>query len=337
MRWQNESASVARKIDWESKIGRRLKLRDLHVFVTVAQRGSMAKAAEQLGVSSAAVSEVISDLEHTLGLRLLDRHPHGIEPNVYGRALLKRCTTVFDELKQGISDLELLADAAAGEIRIGCSESIAVAILQPIIQQFSELYPRIVLNVCHESAPLLGLQQLRERSLDLCVSRLRKLPADDQSDLSVEVLFNDDTVIAAGQQSRWASRRTLDITEMAGESWILTPPDSLTYQVVVDAFRARDIDPPKARLMTYSVHLRTTLAASGDFVTVLPGSVLRFNASQFGLKALPIALPVTPWPVAVVTLKNRTLNPVAQRFVDHVRTLTRTMSTQSPSSEKKSA
>jgi DNA-binding transcriptional LysR family regulator len=104
---------------------------------------------------------------------------------------------------------------------------------------------------------------------------------------------------------------------MAGESWILTPPDSLTYQVVVDAFRARDIDPPKARLMTYSVHLRTTLAASGDFVTVLPGSVLRFNASQFGLKALPIALPVTPWPVAVVTLKNRTLNPVAQRFVEH--------------------
>jgi DNA-binding transcriptional LysR family regulator len=334
---QREYWSVARKIDWESKIGRRLKLRDLHVFVTVAQRGSMAKAAEQLGVSSAAVSEVISDLEHTLGLRLLDRHPHGIEPNVYGRTLLKRCTTVFDELKQGISDLELLADRAAGEIRIGCSESIAVAILQPIIQQFSELYPRIVLNVCHESAPMLGLQQLRERSLDLCVSRLRKLATDDQSDLSIEGLFDDDTVIAAGQQSRWAARRTIDIAELADESWILTPPDSRTYQVVVEAFRLRGVDPPQARLMTYSVHLRTTLAASGDFLTVMPGSVLRFNPGQFGLKALPISLPITPWPVAVVTLKNRTLNPVAQRFVDHVRTLTRTMSSQSDSSEKRSA
>ena len=86
---------MARKIDWESQIGRRLKLRDLHVFSTVVQRGSMAKAAQQLGVSTPAVSEVIAGLEHALGVRLLDRIYQGIEPTVYGCVLLKRSVVVL--------------------------------------------------------------------------------------------------------------------------------------------------------------------------------------------------------------------------------------------------
>jgi DNA-binding transcriptional LysR family regulator len=333
---EKECLSMVRKIDWESQIGRRLKLRDLHVFVTVAQRGSMAKAAEHLGVSPSAVSEVISDLEHTLGLRLLDRNPQGIEPNVYGRTLLKRCTIVFDELKQGINDLEVLADPAVGEIRIGCSESIAAAILQPIIQRFSKLYPRIVLNVCHEVSPILELPQLRDRCVDLCLVRLRKLQTDENADLNVEVLFDDEAVVAAGLQSRWAKRHTIDLAELVREPWILTPPDSLIYLLVAEAFRERGLDTPKASLMTYSVHLRTNLAASGDFITVLPSSVLRFNPNQFALKALPIAMPGRPWPVAIVTLKNRTLNPVARHFIDHVRAFTRSMGARSMP-EKKSA
>src|SRR5215468_1651129 len=106
---------MLRKIDWESQIGRRLKLRDLHVFSTVVQRGSMAKAAQQLGVSTPAVSEVIADLEHALGVRLLDRSAHGIEPTVYGDALLTRSVAVFDDLKQIIRDIQFLSDATTGE------------------------------------------------------------------------------------------------------------------------------------------------------------------------------------------------------------------------------
>src|SRR5215831_13057056 len=88
---------MTRKIDWEGQLGRRLKLRDLHVFSVVVERGSMAKAAAHLGVSQPAVSEVISDLEHALGVRLLDRSPHGVEPTIYGRVLLKGGTAAFDE------------------------------------------------------------------------------------------------------------------------------------------------------------------------------------------------------------------------------------------------
>src|SRR5712671_873468 len=134
---------MLKKIDWESQIGRRLKLRDLHVFFTVVERGSMSKAAQQLGVSQPAVSEVIADLEHALGVRLLDRRPQGVEPTMYGGALLKRSIAVFDELKQSVRDIEFLADPTSGELRIGCTESIG-AMFPSMMEQFCLHHPRVL-------------------------------------------------------------------------------------------------------------------------------------------------------------------------------------------------
>src|SRR5215207_4911208 len=76
--------------NWENRIGRRLKLRDLQILSIVVERGSMAKGATHLGMSQQAVSEAIASLESALGVRLLDRSPRGIEPTIYARALLKR-------------------------------------------------------------------------------------------------------------------------------------------------------------------------------------------------------------------------------------------------------
>jgi DNA-binding transcriptional LysR family regulator len=74
-------------------------------------------------------------------------------------------------------------------------------------------------------------------------------------------------------------------------------------------------------LSTFSVHLRVNLLASSRFLTVFPRSVLRVNEGLYPVKILPVALPepATPWPVVVVTLKNRTLSPVVGVFVEMLR------------------
>src|SRR4051812_30284528 len=125
---------MRKRIEWEGQIGRRLRLRDLYVFSSVVRLGSMAKAAQSLGVSQPAISEVVADLEHALGVRLLDRNAQGVIATVYGTALERRSVAAFDELKQGIKDIEFLSDPTAGEVRIGCPESISAATLQPIIE-----------------------------------------------------------------------------------------------------------------------------------------------------------------------------------------------------------
>src|SRR6266700_1167965 len=120
----------------ENRISRRLRFRDLQVFFSVVQCGSMAKAANELGVTQPAVSEVVAGLEHAFGVRLFDRSPKGVEPTVYGRALLKRGIAAFDELKQGIRDIEFLADPARGELTIGHPEFMGRVILPQIVERF---------------------------------------------------------------------------------------------------------------------------------------------------------------------------------------------------------
>src|SRR5215208_7918432 len=89
---------------WADRVGRRLKLRDLHILLAVAKAGGMGKAATDLAISQPSVSKAIAEVEHTIGLRLLDRGAQGIEPTIYGRALLRCGTAVFDELRQGVKE-----------------------------------------------------------------------------------------------------------------------------------------------------------------------------------------------------------------------------------------
>jgi DNA-binding transcriptional LysR family regulator len=324
---------VVRKIDWDAQIGRRLKMRDLHVFLTVVECGSMAKAAAQLGVSQPAVSEIVTGLEHAVGVRLLDRSQRGVESTIYGHALLERIRAAFYELKEGIRTIEHLADPTVGELRIGCPQSLASSILPPIIERFSTQYPGVVLSVKDVVSPALELPELRAGGLDIVFDRPL---AHEDDDLNVEILFDDEMVVAAGMQTSWARRNKVDLAELVEEPWILTPPGSWIHTSVGEAFGARGLALPKAFLMTFCIHLRAKLLATRPFVSAFPSSFLRLNATQLSLQVLPIDLAVRPWSVVIVTRKNRTLSPHVQRFINHARAFTGSMDVR-PKPEKKSA
>src|SRR4030095_7272381 len=90
------------------RIERRLNLHDMRILMSVVDAGSMHKAAERLATSQPAVSRAISDLEHALGVRLLERSPGGVRPTRYGEAIIKRGLAVFDELRQGVQDIAFI-------------------------------------------------------------------------------------------------------------------------------------------------------------------------------------------------------------------------------------
>ena len=125
------------------RIGRRMKLHDLHVLMAVVQAGSMNKAAALLNTGQSAISRSIAELEHTVGVRLVDRTPRGVEPTKYGDALLDGGAAAFDDLRQAIRNIEFLADPTAGEVRIGCTPLQATSFVSAVIDRLSRRYPRM--------------------------------------------------------------------------------------------------------------------------------------------------------------------------------------------------
>jgi DNA-binding transcriptional LysR family regulator len=303
-------------MEWTERIGRRLKLRDLHILLVTAKTKSMGRAARELAVSQPVVSKAISDLENAVGLRLLDRSPNGVEPTLYGDALLRWGSAVFDDLRQAVKELEFLADPTTGEVRIGSTEPMAAGFVAAVIEQLSRKHPRVVFHVIPADRVTLVKRELHQRNVDLVVAATYGLAPDD--DIEVEVLFNDRHVVIASAQSQFARRRVIKLTDLIDEPWVLPPPDSIPGTEVAEVFRANGIEPPLAKVVSFSVPLHYHLLATQRFVTMLPLSMLRVGKG-LSLRQLPIRLKTPLRPAGIVTLRNRTLSPLAKHFVDCAR------------------
>ena len=295
----------------DSRVRRRLKLRDLDTLVAIAQHGSMAKAAAHLSVSQPAISKAIVEMEHTLGVRLLDRTAQGVEPNLSGRALLKWATAVFDDVKQGVTEIEALADPTGGQLRVGANDPFIVGPLPAILEQLHGKYPRVCVHVELAATTTDRANGLRERNFDLCLGRIPK-PNDD--DINSEIMFHDRLFVVAGLNNRWTHRRKISLAELINETWMLPPPDMVIGSMVAEAFRASGLDVPWSNVITLSIPLYGALLARGRYLAFCPASMLWFSGKRLGLKVLPVELPGPPWPVAITTLKNRTISPVAGPF-----------------------
>jgi DNA-binding transcriptional LysR family regulator len=158
---------------------------------------------------------------------------------------------------------------------------------------------------------------LRDRSVDLLLGRISTPVAED--DLEAEILFDEQIVVAAGTQSPWARSRRLELVDLANELWILPPADTLVGALSAEVFRASGLALPRAPVTTLSINLCCRLLATGRFVATLPASMLHFSARDLSLKVLPIKIPIEPQPVGILILKNRTLSPVAQLFIECAR------------------
>lgn len=305
-------------MQWNERTGRRLKLRDLHVLLTVVQRRSMARAANELAMSQPAVSKAIADLERELGVRLLDRSPRGVEPTDYGQALVRRGLTIFDELRQGVQELKFLADPSVGELRIGSSEAMAAGVLPAVIREMSRRHPRIVITINQALFATTRYHALHDRSVDVLFGRLFSPPPAEER-VVAEPLFDDRVVAVVGKHHRLATSRRLTLASLAEQHWILPPKGSEAGRLAAEIFSTSGLPVPRAPVTTISIHVALRLLSSEPFVTFLPHSVLRFGGHQQSLKILPLELPKQQRPVAAIMLKDRTVSPLVQVFVDCVR------------------
>ena len=310
---------MARAPDWDGRIGRRVTLRDLHTLFAVVQHRSMAKAGAHLGKSQSAVSQAIAAIELAVGVRLLDRTSHGVEPTPYGAVLLRRGRAAFDELRLGIDEIECLADPITGEVRIGCSELVSGGLLPTIIDRLSLRFPKIKLHIVETAGMVMDCPELRERKVDARLGLLvPPLTGDLAREFDAEVLYDDQICLAVGSGSPWARRRKIGLAELVDEPWVMPSFEEPGGVAIMEAFHAHGLPLPHISVTTTSLGLRNFLSMSGRFIVALPRSIAELYADHFGLKRLPIEFP-TRLSYALVTLKNRTLSPAVERFIECAR------------------
>jgi DNA-binding transcriptional LysR family regulator len=184
-----------------------------------------------------------------------------------------------------------------------------------VLTRLSHGYPRLKFQV-HATDTATAYQLLVARRVDLAIVHVIKPPAEEVVD--VETLLQDPHVVVAGAHNPLVRRRRIKLAQLADEPWVLPLPEQPYGTVVTEVFRAHGLTVPPT-VVGSTLPLRTALLMTGPFLSMVPRVVMQFPPKNQLLRTVPIDLPGTERPLALVTLKNRTLNPLAHLFADYAR------------------
>src|SRR5262249_49612865 len=138
-------------------------------------------------------------------------------------------------------------------------------------------------------------------------------------ELAAEILFYDTLAVMTAAKNPLTRRRKLTLAQIADEPWTLLPSDSFFGAVIAETFRANGHEPPRPTVTSLSFKVHDEILATGRFLTAMPGFMQLVLSHNPPLKTLPVALRNPRTPIGLMTLKNRTLTPLAQLLIDNVR------------------
>jgi DNA-binding transcriptional LysR family regulator len=156
------------------------------------------------------------------------------------------------------------------------------------------------------------LEHLHQRKCEIAIVR----PPSPDPDLEVKPLFYDQLFVVAGSRSRWARHHKITLADLAEEPWIQSPGEMDPGGPTLSAFHAVGLEGPRVVVLSNSVNLRYGLLATGRFLTMFPNSLLCYGPPRTSIRILPIKLPRWHVATSVVTIRDRTLSPIAQLSIE---------------------
>jgi len=195
-----------------------VELKQLRLLREVVARGSFSAAATELSYSQPAVSQQIGLLERRVGMQLLERTPRGVRPTEAGEVLSRHAQEVLDRVGLALSELEAIAEARGGRVRLASFPTAGAALTAPAATRFLRSFPEVELSVI-EAEPEQSMPMLRAGELDLAVVAERH-GEDAFGELyervEVHALLEEEMYVLLPRSHRLADRPTLHVDQLAG-------------------------------------------------------------------------------------------------------------------------
>ena len=134
-------------------------------------------------------------------------------------------------------------------------------------------------------------------------------------DLDVNTLFHDELAVICSKNNRWARKRGVRLADLVDEPWVFPHASAFLSKIMKAAFDEQRLDMPRARVTTQSTYALSVLVANGPFLAMHPGTMLTTPNEHPQLTAVDVRLPKTRGPIGLITLKRRSLSPVANLFL----------------------
>jgi len=242
------------------------RLRALHA---VSAHGSIIAAAETLNVTTSAVSQQLAKLELETGQTLLERHGRGVRLTDAAAALVSRTQQVWTLLEEAEAELEATDTGVHGQITIAAFATAARGLAPPALRALRKKYPQLGITF-HEQEPHDSDPRLVRRDVDLIIiNDWHNAPIALPEGLTKAPLFDDVADIALPPGHRLSKARTIKLSDLSGEEWIVWPSGSICHDFLMHTLRKQGHEPKIAHTAAeYATQL--ALVAAGLGCCVLP-------------------------------------------------------------------
>lgn len=196
-----------------------MELRQLRAFVEVANHQHFGRAASHIGLTQPALSQRIRQLEQELGVRLLERTSREVKLSSAGQTLLPHARALIAEEERARSAMRSVASGATGSLRLSYYLGGGLGASTGLVRRFRNLYPGVELEASFGySVP--NVENLREGEVDAAFVRLPMHSLDREKVVLVEAVTY---AIALPSTHPLAARRRVDLSELAGEPFVMFP------------------------------------------------------------------------------------------------------------------
>lgn len=280
------------QLDWFIRAN--LKPRHLQMLVALDELRHIGRAAISLHISQPGLSLALSDLEKGLGLKLFERTPKGVVPNVYGECLIRQARVVLASLTQVRNELHALQSGSAGKVIVGALPSMTPGILPTALTLLKQQSP-LASVIVQEGTMKALLPELRRGALDLIVGRL--VNRNENDDLSEESLYPGHNVLVVGMHHRLAGRDDLAWKDLHEYPWVLPPVGSLSREPLEIALEQNGGKMPADYIETGSIPVITGYLQQTQAIGLLSEVVARHYVQAGMLAQLPLELPDPQRPI----------------------------------------
>ena len=283
-------------------------LRQLRVFVTVAQARSFSRAGEIIGLSQSAVSHSVKELETQTGVKLLDRTTREVVLTEAGQQLAMRLERLLDELNSTLRDVGRLGQQLSGTVRVAASQTISAHLIPQCIAESNHRYPDIDF-VLHDRPQQWVLESIRQGDVDFGIV----IDPGAVSDLECEVVLSEPFLLLCRDDDPLAS---LPQVAWQGANLVLQDYASGSRPLIDAALTAQGV---KATIVQEIGHPATLfpMVEAGIGISVLPALALPLpQGSRLTVKRF---VPCVERQLMLVRRKNRSLSGAAHACWDVVR------------------
>lgn len=275
----------------------RLKLRHLVLMRALGEVASLQEAAAKVGISQPTASTRLREVEDAVGVKLFDRHPHGITPNAFGDKLILWSRIILTDLQRARHDLEAVAASKSGKIRVGVTAVIAPELMTGSLIELRKRHSGLLvyIELGHDSSLL---PKLQNGELDLVITRL--VPESIRGGHHHEVLYKDTTVVVTRASHPLAIMGPITAEGLNSHEWILPEEGSQSREVVSRSLISLGAAPPRVVVETPSRLLVYDLLLTSNLISIMPGRIAASYLNQGLLARLPISLHGADEPVVAV-------------------------------------